>query len=329
MAYLQELIPQRFFDRWDYLRSLRALLPRGIAWQIPLPNEIDIQPVGIVSGEAFGRHTVSSGEVYITPNGIVSSEAFGLAYVLPAQDVELIGIVSAEAFGVPSVLFGQVISEPSGIESQENFGSPIIVNSQFITPIGIVSGEVVSDAGVWNNLLIYDDFDGGVLNPAWDAQFKSGWGIETEAGENYAESPTNNDDWLYPTHPSSVKAGEFEIHFGYWRSAGGNNSVHFKFYNTASTFRFDSYFWNGVIYGLNGGQFTMASGPAEQRMKIVRDGGGIIWAYYWNGSAWIREDAWSTPGSSFNNNENLWLAVNGGAGENGFSHIYIMGTFQP
>ena len=326
MSYLQELTPQRFYDRWDYLRVLRALLPRGVLWQIPLPDEVDIQPMGILSLEAFGRTTISTGDVYITPNGIVSSEAFGVPYILRDQEISPVGIVSEEALGTPSLIFGQVISSPAGIVSQEDFGIPTVNSMSYVSVGSIVSGEIVSDAGVWRDLLIYDDFDGGSLNPNWADAFKNNWDIETESGETIAQSDYNYYDKLYPRAPYNLKAGELEIHFGFWRSTGGLNSVHTQLLNTSNVLRVNCEFYNGNIIGINGGIFAMSSGPSEQRMKIVRNSSNILWAYFWNGSAWIREDAWSTPGSYISNNENLWVRVNGGTGENGFSYIYITGT---
>lgn len=79
--YLRELRPRRKFDRFDYLHVLRSLLPRGVAWEIPLPNEQDIAPVSIQSSEAWGRIVISQGELIITPNGIASSEAWGTPYI--------------------------------------------------------------------------------------------------------------------------------------------------------------------------------------------------------------------------------------------------------
>lgn len=58
--YLNELQPKRRYDRFDYLKALRALLPRGDGWLIPLPDEQDIQLYGIESEEAFGQPTVSN-----------------------------------------------------------------------------------------------------------------------------------------------------------------------------------------------------------------------------------------------------------------------------
>lgn len=60
MAYLDELKPTRLYDRNDYWKGLRALLPRGDMWLIPAPDEQDIQPLTIESGEAFGLPTVSN-----------------------------------------------------------------------------------------------------------------------------------------------------------------------------------------------------------------------------------------------------------------------------
>jgi len=89
MGYLDELKPRLTFDRWDYVRALRALLPRGILWNIPLPDERDIRPNSILSGEQFGRVTVSLGMMYITPDGIASAEDFGLPYIYDPNSSEI------------------------------------------------------------------------------------------------------------------------------------------------------------------------------------------------------------------------------------------------
>ena len=103
MAYLEELKPRRRYDRFDFLRALKALLPRGILWRIPLPDESDISPVGIASAEAWGRITITQGELIITANGIASAESFGEPYV--SQDIEVFasGIPTGESWGSPEI----------------------------------------------------------------------------------------------------------------------------------------------------------------------------------------------------------------------------------
>ena len=81
MTYLQELIPTRRYSRVDYLNNLKALLPRGILWRIPLPDENDIAPAGIPTAEGFGVHNVRR---TILPSGIIGAEGLGdLIVIIP------------------------------------------------------------------------------------------------------------------------------------------------------------------------------------------------------------------------------------------------------
>jgi hypothetical protein len=121
--YLRELRPRRKFDRFDYLHALRGLLPRGVAWEIPLPNEQDIAPVSIASSEAWGRILISQGELIITPNGITSSEQWGLPTVSNLLTIVPVGIASSEQWGSPRI--GMQISVNS-IVTSETWGSPTV-----------------------------------------------------------------------------------------------------------------------------------------------------------------------------------------------------------
>lgn len=103
MGYLDELRPRRKYDRFDFLRALKALLPRGVAWRIPLPDEQDIAAIGIPSEEAFGRVTITQGELIITANGIESQEAFGYPQVIIGLELNPSGIPSGESWGSPTV----------------------------------------------------------------------------------------------------------------------------------------------------------------------------------------------------------------------------------
>lgn len=277
MAYLEELIPHRKYDRWDFVRALRILLPRGRLWYIPLPDESNIEPYSILSSEAFGRVTISSGIVYITPNGIASGEAFGQATILPKWKLSLSGITSAEAFGTPTI---------------------------------------------GNSWLQYCAFESNLCS-GWDSAFSSNWSQTTESGEGIAQRASDGWDRLYPVSGTKL-TGDFTIEFGIWRSATetGNISIHLRLNDTGVIAGIN---YNGTLYGLNGGSNAMAAGPSEQRMKIERVS-GTIWAYRWTGSAWEREDSWSTPGSSVSNSNDVYIDVNGADGVNGFTYIGIDGT---
>lgn len=299
--YLQELIPQMRFNRWDYVRALRALLPRGVPWNIPLPDEIDIRPFSIFTSEAFGRVTISTGQTFITPNGIQSEESFGNLYVATEIQLSLSGISSLEIFGTPSIGIG-ISLNGNGIVSEELWGNPSI------------SG--------WTQ---FSDFESG-LGSGWDSEFTTDWTQETEDGEGIAQRASDGDDRLYP--PSgSLLAGDLIVEWGFWRSSPqvGNTSVHMRLLDSSDVAEADAGYSGGNIAGINGGSFSAPSGPSEQRMKIVRSS-GTIWCYRWTGSAWEREDAWSTPGSSVSNSEDLYLQVNGADGMNGFTYIGISGT---
>lgn len=304
MGYLDELKPRLAFDRWDYVRALRALLPRGILWNIPLPDESDIRPNSILSGEQFGRVTVSSGVTYITPDGIAGAEDFGLVIVVAQNLVVLSGIPSSEAFGQPTVL----------------------TNEQFLTMLSIASAEGWGSPTITNAFMQFCNFTSNLCS-GWDSAFTTNWYQVTESGEGIAQRASDGDDRLYP--PSGqLLSGDFTIEFGIWRSASegsGNKSIHLMGYNNTPTQIWDVLMDAPTIYGVNGGQFTAPTGPAEQRMRIVRTS-GTIWCYRWTGSAWQREDSWSTAGSSKFNSDNIYLSVNGADGVNGFSYIGINGT---
>lgn len=84
-----------------------------------------IQPVGIVSGEAFGTGVFLNNQT-LSPTGVVSGEAFGNATVLSVQRLQPTGVVSDEAFGIAYLVYAQTIS-PSGIVTGEEFGNARII----------------------------------------------------------------------------------------------------------------------------------------------------------------------------------------------------------
>jgi len=97
-----ELIVSSKFDKMSFAKMLRQLFPRGRAWEFPLDSESEIKVIGIVSKEAFGLLTITTGGVSVSPIGIVSAEAFGLP-ITNKQFISPTGIASAEVFGSPTV----------------------------------------------------------------------------------------------------------------------------------------------------------------------------------------------------------------------------------
>lgn len=86
--------------------------------------DIDLEPTGIASAEAFGDTVVVVVQpVDLSPTGIASGEAFGtptVTAIAPIPDIDIgpSGIASAEAFGTPTVTFGVagVVAYPSGTD---------------------------------------------------------------------------------------------------------------------------------------------------------------------------------------------------------------------
>jgi len=301
--YLQELIPQLTYDRWDYVRSLRALLPRGRAWIIPLPDEKDIRLHSIDSAEMFGRITLFTGNILVTPNGILSGESFGLPNMAEHKDVILSGIPSAESFG-SLTLSPHLIIAPNGIITEEVLGVPSI-----------------SGGGSWTQYCGFET----TLCSGWDSAFLSNWYQTTENGEGIAQRASDGDDRLYPP-TGQLLTGDFTVEFGFWHSANegfANISIHMELFNAGGMI-YDSMMIAPHIIS-NGAQRLVPTGPVEIRMKIDRISGNI-WSYFWDGSQWARIDIWPTPGNVMVNSDDLYLVVNGADGVNGFSYIGIDGT---
>lgn len=278
-VYLQELIPHRKYDRWDYVRALRALLPRGKLWIIPLPDEKNIEPYGIGSAEEFGRATLTGNNVIITPNGIASVEGFGLPSIVVDYLILMSGIASAEAWGTPTLVLG---------------------------------------------FMQYCDFEVDLCS-GWDSEFTTNWSQTTEDGEGIAQRASDGTDRLYPPSGTDL-TGDFLVEWSFWRSSSeaGNISIHMEIHDSGGIIA-DAVYNSGSIGGINGGSFSAPSGPAAQRMRIERVS-GTIWCYRWTGSAWEREDSWSTPGSSVSDSDDIFIKVNGANGVNGIGYIGINGT---
>ncbi len=106
------------------------------------PGAVNIDPTGIVPGEAFGSATMVPGPVGVTTTGIASEEAFGTAMVAPTQYLAPTGIVPAEAFGTSTIGRGPVTVTATGIVPGEAFGSSTVGSTYPITGVGnIASGE--------------------------------------------------------------------------------------------------------------------------------------------------------------------------------------------
>lgn len=315
MPYLQELIPSLRFDRWDYLRALRALLPRGLLWRIPLPDERDIRPLSILSLEAFGRITVFSGIVFITPDGIGSSEAFGVPGVNQEQFIEPVGIGTMEAFGTPTVL--------------SNFG---------ISPNSIVSAEAFGSLTITQGFYLYDNFESGISG-SWNSAFSSvpaNWTTRTQQGQGIAYSPNASVSALFP-QGSTVISGNFQVKFQMviGSNSGGNVSLHIQVKEVATgNLRGNLYFVPDNLYFYDHvtakGEQSGFTPPKIVTCKIVRTS-GVIWCYYNNDAAggeagsWIRNDSWSTPGSSISFSGNCTLEIDGDDGYGGYGMIEVQG----
>jgi len=305
MGYLDELKPSLRFDRWDYVRALRALLPRGTAWCIPLPSEQDIRPFSILTAERFGRVTITTGNTVITPDGIESAEAFGLLVINAQNIVDLSGIPSSESFGLPYLYHPNTLILLNSILTSENFGLPTVTPEY--------------------PFVQYCDFSVG-LCPGFDNEFYANWYQTTEHGEGIAQRASDGTDRLYPVSGHNF-TGDFLVEFGLWRSSpdGVNNtSVHMIVYRAdTNTQLYDVMLVIPNFIG-NGGIYPAPMGPVETKFRIERVA-GVLWCYIWTGSQWLRCDAWPTPASIMNYAGSAYLRVNGADGVNGFSYIGVNG----
>lgn len=304
MAYLQELIPKRKYDREDYVQMLRALLPRGVLWRIPLPNELNVEPIGIASGLEFGRVTISQGQLLITPNGIASEESVGTPRVIPIFNIS-----------------------PVGIGTGESVGTPVVTAEGFITALGIASQEVFGTPSVENYWLINEDFESS-LGTGWNSEFLSGWYQTTEAGEGIAQGVNNESDMLYPPTGLSL-IGDFFCEFELWKSAdegSGDKSIHFRILDSGDNIIQDVWEFPDTIRDHFGANSWRPAGPVAMPCRIVRTS-GTIWCYHYTGGSWVRIDSWvPTAGGSVSFSDAVRIQVNAGDGVNGFASIKIRGT---
>ena len=79
LPVLEQLIPVRRYDRFDYLELLKSLFPTGPLWNFLLEKEVLIRAQPIESGEAWGEPTITTGPISMSiDTGIPSSEAWGI-----------------------------------------------------------------------------------------------------------------------------------------------------------------------------------------------------------------------------------------------------------
>ena len=190
-----------------------------------------------------------------------------------------------------------------------------------------VSGHYIDEFTLTPTWLQYCDFETDLCT-GWHNKFVTNWYQRTENGEGIAYRLSNGVEHLYPD-TGIYLTGDFTIEFGYWVSTSqgtGNNSIHVQMVDSVGTTRLDSRLFNLVIRGLSG-TFTAPTGPAVQKMKIVRQS-GVIWCYRWYSAAWQREDSWTNPGTSLSFSGKFYITVDGADGVNGISYIGIAGTLQ-
>lgn len=65
---LEELIPVKKYGVNGWARVLKGLFPPGVLWDFPLLDDNFVEPVGIVSGEAFGSLDIPRFNTYILDN---------------------------------------------------------------------------------------------------------------------------------------------------------------------------------------------------------------------------------------------------------------------
>lgn len=122
----------------------------AVALVVQPPLDRLLQPIGIITAEAFGTATLTVDPLplIVSITGIASAEAFGVPDVsLPTanQTVSPTGIATAEAFGVPVMtvdLAAQTISAV-GIPSAEAIGIPAVALPPTVSPVGIASAEAI------------------------------------------------------------------------------------------------------------------------------------------------------------------------------------------
>ena len=108
---------------------------------------LNIAPVGIGSGEAFGG-AVLAAVATIAPAGIASGFASDNQLLSPgAVVIAAVGIASGEAVGAAMLAAGAVTLAPAGVASAEGFGAAAVLpGGVTIVAAGVASGEAVGEA---------------------------------------------------------------------------------------------------------------------------------------------------------------------------------------
>lgn len=289
MLYLEELIPQQRYFRFDYLRILKALLPNGALWRIPIPIEDLLQPSSLSSVEQFGVATLLRAAVGLQPVAIPSAEAVSAGLKVGEQFVLPLEIQPAEAIGGLVLVSNNLLAHcPFTIDlcASQGFDAAFMLNWYQTTE----SGEGIAQRGT-----------GGV-----DRFFPSAISGKLLTGDL---------DVIATYWRSAIEAG--------------NTSIHVQFHNSAGTLKFSQEYWGGKTRGVKEatlvGSWDVAPGPVSQPMWISRRS-GIVWVYAWNGFGWVRADDWLDPGASYSNSDDVYIKLDGGDAVNGFAEITILGT---
>jgi hypothetical protein len=293
MNDLEYLRVKKLFTFRDYLHMFRQLFPQCLAWNWRVVWEDVLQPAGIISREQFGYPAIINEQI-IVPVGIVSSEVFG------------------------SIMAGLNIS-PSGIASSEAFGTAVLTN----------------DYGFY----LYDDFENSAIKNLWNSAFynaPSNWSTKSQAGQIIAYSPDHSVSALFPQLTSKI-SGDFEVkwQFVIGTDSGGNVSLHIQIKDpTDGHLHGNLYYIPSELHlqdhitdkGIQSG----ITAPKTITCKMVRIA-GVIWTYYNDDVAggeagnWVRNDAWSTPGSSISFSGDCVLEIDGDDGWGGYGFIEVKG----
>lgn len=293
MVELQYLTVKKRFTFREYLHMFRQLFPKCTAWNW-LVTYIDV----------------------LQPPGISSGEGFGYPRIINEQILQPVGIPTAGAFGN---LLLQLVLSPSAIGSGEAFGTATVANNY--------------------GFYLYDDFEDGSIKSAWNSAFAStpaDWTVRTQEGQKIAYSPNANICQLFPQSTAKI-SGYFEVKWQYviGTNSGGNTSLHIEIQDPA-----DGHIHGNFIYVPTEFQFkdeatakgvqTGMTAPRTVTCKMVRSS-GVIWAYYnddatgGEAGSWIRNDAWSTPGSSVSFSADCVLLIDGDDSYGGYGFIEVKG----
>ena len=106
-------------------------------------GNVNVQPGGIASQQAFGNPVVIPGQVSLLPVGIVSGQLFGTLVLVPGGvSVIPVAIAGGEAFGAPVVTLGTVALAPAAIAGAEAFGTHLVQFQDLtLLPSAITSAE--------------------------------------------------------------------------------------------------------------------------------------------------------------------------------------------